>query len=103
MGTVGAMRRRTLTIDLSMATDRETFLRALDAGLACLPPADRVRAARLLADRSTSAHVSDGTDALVYQLTRSATYAQVAEQLGVAEPTVAKAVKRHNKAVRPQG
>lgn len=91
---------RRLSIDMSSVTDRDEFLRALDAALAVLPPADQVRASRLLADRTTSAHLRDGTDAYVHQLTRSSTYAEVASTLGVSESTVAKAVKRHNAASR---
>jgi hypothetical protein len=90
----------TLSIDMSAVRSREDFLAALDDALAALPPADRARAGRYLADRSTGAHLREGTDALVHQLTRDDSYPQVARMLGVAEPTVAKAVKRYNAANR---
>lgn len=85
---------------MASVTNRDEFLRALDAALAVLPPGDQVRASRLLADTVTGAHLRDNTDAYVYQLTRSSTYAEVASVLGVTADTVKKAVKRHNAASR---
>jgi hypothetical protein len=78
--------------------DRDDLLMWLRA----LPPLERARLARALADTETTQAIAKVGDEAVYELTRAATWAEVAELLGVAPATVNKAVSRHRGVSRPR-
>lgn len=58
------------------------------------PPAEGVRLARLLADTKTAGALREFADQVVFQMTRSATYNEVASSLGQSRKQVMKAVER---------
>lgn len=60
-----------------------------------LSEVDRIRVARLLADTRTIRELADAADATVYELTRTATAAAVAERLGLSAKQVKRAVEQH--------
>lgn len=62
------------------------------------PPGDAVRIARLLADRRTTGALRDFADRVVYAETRSTSYAEVCERLGLSRKQVMHAVERVHKA-----
>lgn len=66
------------------------------AWLANQPPADAVRVARLLADTKTAGALREYADDVVYDMTREATYVEVATALGQSRKQVMKAVERVN-------
>jgi len=66
----------------------------LMAWLADQPPADAVRLARLLADTKTAGALRAHADRVVYDMTRAATYNEVATALGQTRKQVMKAVER---------
>ncbi|MER7331748.1 MULTISPECIES: hypothetical protein [unclassified Micromonospora] len=74
-------------------------LAQLIAGLPAMPPVVRARAARGLVDDAKRI-LSATADAAVEEATRTATYAQVAKDLGVSEASVNKAVSRRRKLAR---
>lgn len=76
--------------------DREKIL----AWITSLPPLERARMARTIGDPGTRQAIGAVGDAAVYELTRSATWAEVAELLGVSVRTVNKAVTRHGASLR---
>lgn len=86
--------------DLSMAEirDRDEFLEWLKS----LPALERARLARALANTETTKAIGALGDEAVYELTREATWADVAEKLGVSVATVNKAVSRHRGVARPR-
>ncbi len=85
------------------ATARE-LLDALEAYLAELPPIQRALTAKALAESGTVAHWGALRRAAIHEATepREATYATVAEALGVSEAAVNKAVSEHRKALTEQ-
>lgn len=58
--------------------------------------ADQVRIARLLADTKTAGALRQFADKVVYDMTRAATYDDVAAALGQTRKQVIKAVERRN-------
>jgi len=82
---------------------RPSSLPDLVDALAVLPPLERARLARLLADRRTQGVLAAMADAAVVEVTRSQTYDEVAAALGVSYGAVRKAVVRHNARVRSEG
>lgn len=79
-------------------TDRETLLAWLNA----FSPADRVHVARLLGDTKTTGALAAAADATVYDMTRDATAAAVAEQLELSVKQVRRAVEQHAARMRAQ-
>jgi len=75
---------------------RPSSLSELVDTLTALPPIERARLARLLADRRTQGVLAALADAAVVEATRTATYDQVAEALGVSYSAINKAINRHN-------
>jgi hypothetical protein len=66
-----------------------------DADLDLGPPADRGWIARLLGDTNTTRNLTAIADAVVYDMTRDASRADVAEQLGTTVWAVQRAVSTH--------
>jgi hypothetical protein len=81
---------------------RDELIAALLAQLALLPLEDRIRAGRWLADAATARAVGAATDAAVFELSRTTTYADVARRLGVSEAAVNKAVTSHRRRAKGQ-
>jgi len=65
-----------------------------------LPAAARARTARALIDEAKRL-LSAEADAAVVELTRSMSYADAAQVLGISVPAVNKAVSRHRRAAGP--
>lgn len=65
-----------------------------------LTPADRVTVCRLLADRGTVGTLAALADATVYDATRSAKAAEVADAYGLTGRQVQRAVASHNERQR---
>jgi DNA-directed RNA polymerase specialized sigma24 family protein len=82
----------------------QQLLDALEDYLAELPPIQRALATKALADSDTVARWGAVRRAAIHQATepRGATYATVAEALGVSEAAVNKAVSEHRKALTAQ-
>ena len=72
-----------------------TDLPTLVAWLEDLPPVERIHIGRLLADTKTTGEVARVADAVVYEMTRTASRAEVAEQLGSSVSNVQRAVSNH--------
>ncbi len=66
----------------------------LVAWLAERPPATGVRLARLLADTKTAGALREFADQIVFDMTREATYDEVAKALGQSRKQVMHAVER---------
>lgn len=75
-----------------------TTVDELKACLAELPPLPRARLLGLLVDAATVAELGALRREAVWELTREATHAAVAAELGVASTSVTKAVSEHRKA-----
>ncbi len=80
-----------------------TDLASLTAWLGELRPADRIHTARLIADTKTRGEMVRLANAEIYERTRDATTAQVAEQLGITERAVKRAVSEHRAATGAEG
>lgn len=79
--------------------DLDDFL----AWLRSLPPLQRARMAKVLANVETSREVRKIGDEAVYELTRDRPWSEVAELLGTGIASINKAVSRHNGVARPRG
>lgn len=77
-------------------TDLDELVRWLSE----LPPAERVRTCRLLADGATTAVVAQLADATIYRMTRESTAAAVAEELDITLRQVQRAVANHRERER---
>jgi predicted DNA binding protein len=73
-------------------------LRQLLVDLGRMRGLERTREARRLSDVALTELAAAGDEG-VYEATRTATYAEVAEELGVSLPAIGKAIVRHNKAL----
>jgi hypothetical protein len=84
-----------------MADPLTDITRYIEKRLRRLPPVDRVQAARkgALTVGGTFSAIADET---VYEMTRSATYPQIAEALGVRRSNINRAVSRHLAATNPK-
>jgi hypothetical protein len=80
-----------------------TDLASLTAWLRELRPSDRVRIARLIADGKTRAEMVKLADTEIYERTRDATNAQVAEELGISERIVKRAITEYRKKTGAEG
>ncbi len=78
-------------------------LAELLAWLNALPPPERIHTARLLADRRTAATIGAMADGLVYEMTRAATHAEVAQQLSITPRSVRSAVTSYLRATGQRG
>jgi hypothetical protein len=83
-----------------MATLPPRTVEDLLAWLDELPPLERVHLARLLADTKTTRDLAAAGDATIHALTREATAAAVAEQLGLSAKQVKRAVEQHYSRLR---
>lgn len=64
-----------------------------------MPPVERAKLGRLLADGRTTKAIGAVTDAAVYELTRSESYGEVAARLDVSASAVNKAITSHRRRV----
>lgn len=83
--------------DLSM--DQRDLDKTLE-WLRSLPVPERARMVRTIGDAQARQAIAALGDEAVYEWTRSATWAEVAKELGVSVRTVNKAVTRHRAALR---
>ena len=63
--------------------------------LRTLPEGEQLQAARLLADRKTAPAMVEFADGRIFELTRNQTIAQVAEDTGLSERVIKRAVTNH--------
>lgn len=72
-----------------------TNLPTLTAWLRELRPIERIRVARLLGDTKTTRELAAIADATVYEMTRTASRADVADELGTTVRAVQRAITNH--------